>query len=264
MKKEDLNKIKQVEMEVMDYIAKICKKYDITYYLYFGSLLGAIRHKGFIPWDDDIDIVMKPEDYIKFLDVMKNEENDIYYLQNIENTKYYSCIFSKIRKYHTTMVEEEFNYLPYKKGINVDIFPMYRYPKNKLSRMKFMYRYKTVSLLLNRDIKLHGIKGKIINMLLHLIPRSLVNKKIIRKHNKMLKYNKDFNEYFVDDHHFDKNWFDKLEVPFEDRKYIIPKEYDKILTVQFGDYMTPPPKEEQVGHGGGKIVLSFTKEYDEM
>ena len=80
----------------------------------------------------------------------------------------------------------------------------------------------------------------------------------------MLKYNKDFNEYFVDDHHFDKNWFDKLEVPFEDRKYIIPKEYDKILTVQFGDYMTPPPKEEQVGHGGGKIVLSFTKEYDEM
>ena len=80
---------------------------------------------------------MKPEDYIKFLDVMKNEENDIYYLQNIENTKYYSCIFSKIRKYHTTMVEEEFNYLPYKKGINVDIFPMYRYPKNKLSRMKF-------------------------------------------------------------------------------------------------------------------------------
>ena len=264
MKNSDLEKIKQVEMEVMDYIVKICKKYNITYYLYFGSLLGAIRHKGFIPWDDDIDIVMKPDDYIKFLDVIKNEENDIYYFQDITNTKYYNCIFSKVRKYHTTMVEEELKYMPFKKGINVDIFPMYRFPKSKLGKIRFMYRYKLVSLLLNRDIKLGGIKGKIIYLVLHLIPRSLNNKIIIRKHNKMLKYNKDFDEYFTDDHIFDKKWFNPITVPFEDRKYVIPEEYDKILTVQFGDYMTLPPKEEQVGHGGGKILLSFTKEYDEM
>ena len=65
---------------------------------------------------------------------------------------------------------------------------------------------------------------------------------------------------FVDDFSFDKNWFEPITVPFEDRKYVIPKDYDKILTRQFGDYMTPPPKEEQVGHGGGKVILSFTKD----
>ena len=264
MKNNDLEKIKQTEMEVMDYIVKVCKKYNITYYLYFGTLIGAIRHKGFIPWDDDIDIVMKPDDYMKFLDMIEKENNDKYYLQNFYNTKRYCFIFSKIRKLHTTMVEEDWNYLPFKKGINVDIFPMYKYPKSRLGKIRFMYRYKLVSLLLNRDVKLPGVKGKVINIILHLIPRSICNKIVIRKHNKMLKYNKDFDEYFTDDFRFDKNWFEPIIVPFEDRKYVAPADYDKILTRQFGDYMTPPPKEEQVGHGGGKLILSFTKDYDEM
>ena len=89
VKDKDLAKIKIIELEIMDYIDKICKKYDIKYYIFWGSLLGAIRHKGFIPWDDDIDIAMLPDDYKKFLEVMENEKSDKYYLQNIFNTKYY-------------------------------------------------------------------------------------------------------------------------------------------------------------------------------
>ena len=267
MKKEDLDKAKKIELEVMDYLDKICKKYDIKYYLFWGTLLGAIRHKGFIPWDDDIDVAMMPDDYNKFLEVMKNENSDKYYLQNIENTKYCNFTFSKIRKYKTTMVEEELNYLPFGKGINVDIFPLYKYPKNKLGQMRFNYRFRLANLLLNRDVKLGGIKGKLIHCFLHLIPRSLNNKIIIRKLNKLLKYNKDFDEYYIRQGKlFKKEWFSEdITLPFEDKKYKAPSGYDGILTRLYGDYMTPPPKDKRYGHGdGGKMLVSFTKEYDEL
>ena len=71
MDKANLDKLKKTELEVMDYFVSICKKYNLTYYLFWGTLLGAIRHKGFIPWDDDIDVVMPPDDYLKFLNIME-------------------------------------------------------------------------------------------------------------------------------------------------------------------------------------------------
>ena len=265
MKKDDLDKAKIIELEVMDYFDKICKKYGIKYYLFWGTLLGAIRHKGFIPWDDDIDVAMLPSDYIKFLEVMKNEKSDKYYLQNIDNTKYCNFTFSKIRKYKTTMVEAELNYLPFGKGINIDVFPLYKYPKSKLGKLRFGYRFRLANLLLNRDVKLSGFKGKMINIVLHLIPRKLNNKIIIRKLNKLLKYNKDFDEYYIRQGKvFNKEWFGFIKVPFEDKTYMAPEGYDGILTKLYGDYMTPPPKDKRYGHGAGKMIVSFTKEYDEL
>ncbi len=264
MKKEDLEKAKIIEIEIMDYIDKICKKNKITYYLFWGTLLGAIRHKGFIPWDDDIDIAMLPEDYKKFLEVMEKEISNQYYLQNIDTTKYCNFTFSKIRKYHTTMVEEELNYLPFGKGINVDIFPLYKYPTSKLGKMLFNWRFRLANILLNRDVRLSGVKGKIINFTLHLIPRNLTNKIIIRKLNQLLSYNKEYDEYYVrQGKSFNKNCFDSVLIPFEKKKYLAPKGYDEILTKLYGDYMTPPPPDKRCGHSN-KMLVSFTKEYDEL
>ena len=75
----DLDKVKKIELEVLDYFVDICKKNKLTYYLFWGTLLGAIRHNGFIPWDDDIDVVMPPEDYLRFLEIMACEKSDDYY-----------------------------------------------------------------------------------------------------------------------------------------------------------------------------------------
>lgn len=262
---KDLEKIKKVELEVMDYFVEICKKYDLTYYLFWGTLLGAVRHSGFIPWDDDIDVVMPPDDYMKFLKVMEKETSDKFYLQNVYTEKHVTYFFSKIRKYHTTMVETNLNYLPFKKGINIDIFPLIPYPNSKLGRFLFMYRFRLVSLLVNRDVKLSGIKGKIINLFLHLIPLGLCNKIVIHKMEKLINYKGDFNEYRVYYYKgFDKNWFNKTDLPFEDKKYSAPARYDEILTKLYGDYMTPPPKDKRYGHGNGNIIVSFDKEYDEL
>ena len=117
MSNEDLNKLKKIELEVMEYYNEICQKHNLTYYIFYGTLLGAVRHSGFIPWDDDIDVLMPIDDYKKLLNILKNDKHDKYYVQNIFNTKYCTYNFTKIRKYHTTMVEKELNYLKFKKGI---------------------------------------------------------------------------------------------------------------------------------------------------
>ena len=265
MDQKTLSEVKKIELEVMDYFVSICKKHHLTYYLFWGTLLGAVRHSGFIPWDDDIDVVMPPKDYIKFLNIMKKEKSDKYYLQNIYNEKHCTFFFSKIRKNRTTMVESNLNYLSFKKGINIDIFPLIPYPKNKINQFVFMYRFRLVSLLLNRDVKLSGAIGKIINFFLHLIPLNLCNKIEISKMEKLINYKKDFDEYRVYYYKgFDKNYFEKIELPFEDRKYSAPSSFHEILTKLYGDYMTPPPKEKRYGHGEGNVIVSFDKEYDEL
>ena len=262
---KDLDKVKKVELEILDYFVEICQKNNLTYYLFWGTLLGAVRHSGFIPWDDDIDVIMPADDYIKFLNLMENEKNKNYYVQNIYNTKYCIFPFTKIRKYHTTMVERDLNYLPFKKGFNIDIFPLYKYPNSKVGKFLFQYRYRLIFLLLNRDVKSKNIKGKIIYYFLHLLPRSVVNRIIIKKVEKLLNYNGDFDEYRVyQDKGFDKKWFDKTEMNFENKKFIVPKDYDKILRKLYGDYMTPPPENKRYGHGEGNLIISFTKDYDEL
>jgi lipopolysaccharide cholinephosphotransferase len=265
MNEQDLKKLKDVEMEVMNYYVDICKKHNLTYYLFYGSLLGCIRHKGFIPWDDDIDVVMPPDDYLKFLKIMENEHSEKYYLQNVYNTECCPYVFSKIRKYHTTMVEKDMNYLPLKKGINIDIFPLIKYPKSKYDQIKFMYRFRLAALLVNRDIKKTGLKNKLIYGVLHLLSRNMINKIVIKKMNKLLNYNKDFDEYrIIHNYGFKKDYFVKEMMPFENKKFLVPKDFDAILTKLYGDYMTPPPKNERFGHGKGNILLSFDKEYDEL
>ena len=264
MNEKDLAKVKKIELEVMNYFIDICNKNNLTYYLFYGTLLGCIRHKGFIPWDDDIDVAMPPEDYLKFLDIMQKEKSDKYYLQNINNTKYCSFIFSKIRKYHTTMVEADLNYLPFKKGINIDIFPLIKYPKTRWKQIVFKYRFRLAALLVNRDIKETGIK-EIVYKLMHILPRKVINNIVIHKMNKLLNYQGDFLEYRVVHYQgFDKEYFKKKKMPFEKEDMIVPKEYDKVLTKLYGDYMTPPPEDKRYGHGEGKLILSFDKEYDEL
>ena len=83
MTSKELKKLKEEEMRILDYFDDFCEKNKLDYQLSYGTLLGAIRHKGFIPWDDDIDVHMNPEDYLRFLKIIKDESNDDYIVQNI-------------------------------------------------------------------------------------------------------------------------------------------------------------------------------------
>lgn len=117
-----IKKVREVQIELLDIIDEICKKHNIKYQLFAGTLLGAVRHKGFIPWDDDVDICMMREDYIKFLQVAPNEINNcLYYIQTPYNDKS-PFAFTKFRKNNTLFVEQRIDNYNSHQGIFIDIF----------------------------------------------------------------------------------------------------------------------------------------------
>lgn len=265
MKKEELKKLKEEELKILDYFVQFCDKHKLNYQLTYGTLLGAIRHKGFIPWDDDIDVHMPPKDYLKFLDLIKDEENNDYFVQNIDTEKYYHTFFTKIRKNNTCMVEEDWQYIKIHKGINIDIMPLIPYPDDNKLRKMTMFKLKVSGLLLSKNNKTKSIKNKIIFGVLRLIPRKITNKWVSNIIKGLLNFDGEYSEYKleINDKPIKVSWVEKSKVvPFEDRKYKIPFKYDDILTYMYGEYMTPPPEDERTGHGD--IILSFNQSYEDL
>lgn len=265
MKPSDSKRLKKEEKEILDYFVAFCEKNNLKYYLSYGTLLGAVRHKGFIPWDDDIDVQMPPADYLKFIELFKKVKDDKYFFQTTETDKYYHATFAKIRKNNSCMVEKEWSYMKIHKGINIDIFPMYPYPSNPKEKKKFMFLLKLSTLLVSKNLKTNNVKNKIIFGLLRIIPRNITNKMSLNIVNKLLTYNGEYDKYMIEstDKGFNKEWFNESTLlEFEGTKYRAPKEYDKVLTSMYGDYMTPPKEEDRVGHGD--IYLSFDKNYEDL
>ena len=126
MNNKKLRKVQMVEVEILDEIDRICKKNNIKYFLVGGTLLGAVRHGGFIPWDDDIDLGMLREDYEKFIDICINSDelDKKYFMHSDETDSDYWLPFIKIRKNNTTFDEKVIKNCDTHKGIYVDIFPM--------------------------------------------------------------------------------------------------------------------------------------------
>lgn len=121
---EYLPELHKTEVEILDEIVRICNKFNLTYYLIGGTLLGAVRHKGFIPWDDDLDIAMPRKDYDKFCQLCTAELDTKYYLHSIDTDPEYWLPFVKIRKKNTLFNEQNIAEIHARKGIFVDIFPL--------------------------------------------------------------------------------------------------------------------------------------------
>ena len=119
----ELRKLQLTEIEVLDEIVRICKKHKLQYFLLAGTCLGAVRHSGFIPWDDDIDIGMPREDYEKFLNIALDELDEKYFLQYYKTDENYYLGFAKVRKNNTSFITKGFEKKKGHQGFFVDIFP---------------------------------------------------------------------------------------------------------------------------------------------
>ena len=138
MDKATLRQVQLTQLSIAKEIKRICDDHDIEYFLDSGTLLGAVRHKGFIPWDDDMDIAMTRENYDKFLAVAKVELDSRFFLQTWETDKNYPMPFAKIRLNGTKYVENVFEKAQMHQGIYVDVFPYDVWPQKKRKQKKEM------------------------------------------------------------------------------------------------------------------------------
>ena len=254
-KKLDIDEIKEVELGVMDYIHNICREKGINYSLAYGSLLGAVRHRGFIPWDDDLDIALKRDQYDQLYQAILEDNNSIYKVVSWENDSRYPYPFYRV--YDSRTVYEN-NYIQndIELGICVDVFPFDDYKDvNKEITKLDMYRRLSVYTLYGIRNKEAGIKN-IVRYLMLVAFRLTRVKTWNKKLNDCSKASVDgeYIDYLMESKKYstklDAKALDEVvECKFEDRVYNIPKDYDHILTTIYGsDYMDIPPIEKRIQH----------------
>ena len=259
----DLDKLHFVLVEILDYFVSICEKNNLRYFLVYGTALGAYRHKGFIPWDDDLDVAMPRKDYQKFLEIMQHT-NDDYILQNEGNENNWFLSFSKVRKKNTIFVESIAEDVYQYNGIYIDVFPL-----DNIDNIKSIQNiintkgicYIRHSLKFDACKKLYKEKysrlryciESVITAPIHFASRkrvlSILNKKRTGKcTEENAKWIAEYDEPRALSIPYEV-YFPPRKIIFEGKFYSVPNKIDEYLKIVYGDtYMEMPPVGERKTH----------------
>lgn len=248
--------IKKIELEILQEFIRICEKLNLRWYGGYGTALGAQRHKGFIPWDDDIDVLLPRKDYEIFCKSAQKYMKENYFLQTDKTDPEYIQTFAKIRRSDTTFLEiasadKEINH-----GIYIDVFPLDGYPTNKFEELMFKYKRVIYDCYIYQNGDRSALSGfrKWIVSIHHLICGKLSGREALEKKNKLVSrvdYDKaQIVSCMVEDYpkreSVPKEYFGEGKiVKFENINIVVPEELDKYLTHLYGDYMKYPPVEER-------------------
>lgn len=251
MREMTRTELRNAQIGILDFVHEFCTQHSIPYWLDGGTLLGAIRHKGYIPWDDDIDIGMLRPDYEKFLAAF-NGYSKKYHVVNIDNAPSYHCPFSKVVDEDTYLVE-----LGHDFHVNIDIF-IYDNAPDDDGIVKQMYETRDHLRYLYDSRGITNVDGdnsikrtlKIIrNILIKYLPNSYYIQKIIQNSRKYENQNTTRVGNFLGYSRIacDKKVFDSfIDVEFEGKSYKAPVGYDMWLRSFFNNYMELPPVEKRV------------------
>lgn len=256
-----LKKLKELELMVLKEFISICEANDLEYFLYGGSALGAVRHNGFIPWDDDIDVIMFQKDYEKFIKIMEERDNAKYELITPDTCPDYFFLFSKLMLKGTRFEEWWIDQVDFHIGINIDIFVLHNLSNNKIKRFFQVKRARLLDKLLTMDvIKLEDypkITEAIANSVHGILNFLHIKPDYFKKKAKSIltKYDDEDSRLVCDisalNHpqiYLKEDYLPPKKVKFEDLEVNIPNNYDKILKDIYGDYMKIPPEEERYNH----------------
>lgn len=264
--------IQSIQLGITDEIDRVCREHDITYFLAYGSVLGAIRHGGFIPWDDDMDVIMPREDYERFVthfdEWTKNEYHAISFCRN--NTSAFQ--FAKVVDTRT-LIKARYVNEAYKLSVYVDIFPLDDMPRDKKKVFR-RNKYLTYALSLALSDPSEGRTPfrRVVKKILYPLAKRMNPVTYACK----IDENAHFCPKGPEDVYVDivaagdpelaqpKEWFVPLEVPFEDRHYFIPANYEAYLTMNYGDWRTPLPEKDRFTHASEAYwIVDDTEEADQ-
>ena len=262
-----MNDLQKALLEIFKAFVAVCEKHHLRYYLIGGTCLGAVRHKGFIPWDDDIDVGLPREDYEKFIQLQDEFKDTPFFIQTWKSDPKYIYGYAKLRNSNTTYIENFYKHFQFNQGLWIDIFPIDGFSKvvkpakkfkNKVlstwaavylcypfaSRRKFSKRTFFLDLLINLFfawplwfLNIGHYQNKIVDKRVKKIPfedAALVGLFFGTNPKKEAMPREIFDGYSIGE--------------FEGMKVRIAKDYDKYLSLLYGDYMKLPPEDKQVGH----------------
>lgn len=264
---QDLKKLKEVELSILIDFDQLCKEHNIKYFLAYGTLIGAVRHHGFIPWDDDVDVVMLREEYDKFLSVAsKYLDQKKYFLQNYKTDAHFYYLYSKIRLNHSTFKEVN-NSNEMHNGIFIDLFPLDTVSESRLAALfvKVVTKIIGYSLYYNRIIKEKSIY-RIMNWM---NPRFLLslNEKIIKwfsgKGDELLPYAEVSIGGVLDKTVPKSGYAKQIDGLFEQHVFPIPQDYDTVLKVNYANYMELPEESKRVSTHQIEILRFSDEESEE-
>ena len=254
--KEQLAQLKQLELDMLQAFVEVCRQLGLTYYLLGGTLLGAVRHKGFIPWDDDIDVGMPRKDYEIFIKEGQALLPKHLFIQNLQSDPEYPMCFTKIRNSNTAFIESSIAHLHINHGVFIDVFPLDFYPEKKSIQKCLQCKKKIYELRvgrLYRSRKRKSFKSNLLSVFALICCPSLKN--TIAKREKMYKdvmasqLLANYGGAWGNKEIVPEEWYGEgTTVMFEGLNVLAPAQYHNWLTQVYGDYMQLPPEEKRVGH----------------
>ena len=262
---EQLHRLQMIQLEMLVEVDRICNKCGIRYNIIAGTLLGAVRHRGYIPWDDDADVAFLRPEYEKFRKACKTElDRTRFYFQDHRNTKGYRWGYGKLRRKNTLFLREHQEHMPYKQGIFIDIFPLDGVPDNY-----FLRSFKNFECFCIRKILWSKVgkisensfwKRQVYKMLDQISEHEVFRyyHNMVRKANKkktqmvrILMFptpNSEWGYY--------RCWYENsTDILFEGKVFQGIKDYYSYLSFKFGDYMELPPADKRKAHPISKFVI---------
>lgn len=253
---DELRASQLVQLDMLIEVDRVCRKHGIQYSISGGTLLGAVRHKGFIPWDGDADVALLREEYRKFAKIFPEAtDSSKYYFQDADNTEGYRWGYGKIRRKSSLWLRDGQENMPFGQEIFIDVFAFDRLPSGRIKERLHQFHCFLIRKVLWSEVGKHTDKNPFMRFIYSILSK-IPHKRVLKHYHK-----------FADKHNVDKNhlvrvltiptpcgyayggyagWFCELtEMEFEGHMFMAYKEYESYLRHLYGDYMTLPPESER-------------------